>query len=257
MAEVFNSALSSILATTATHPLELIKVRLQVAQQTNAPYVSTRQHFVNHYRAHGLSGFYKGLTPNIGSYPIFWSLYFPMKTYGESLQLFDSKYGNKCFVSTLAATTASAVSNPFFTVKVKMQTSDTNTTALQVTRQIYRQEGIRGFFKGLGATTLSNKKYAVLFPLYDYLREKTDNVLLASFSSKAITSSTFYPYDVIRNSQRDSITKLPLTHVCRNIYANNGIKGFYRGLGIYNVVSGLNFVLMMIIKDSLIPMWFS
>ena len=105
------------------------------------------------------------------------------------------------------------------------------------------------YFKGLPSTYLNNLKLGVQFPLYDYVKSKTENVIFSSFTSKLICSSIFYPLDLIRVKQRGSDKKLSIINISKYIYNSVGLRGFYRGLVLYNGVSVLNFTIMMTLLD--------
>jgi len=116
---------------------------------------------------------------------------------------------------------------------------------------IYKNEGILGFYKGAGASAINNFKMGLQFPLYEFLREKTNHVLLSSLTAKAVSTSIFYPLDIIRVMQRNSEKKLSIHDVSTKIYNKQGVVGFYRGVMLYNMISTPNFALMMVFYEML------
>jgi solute carrier family 25 folate transporter 32 len=70
---------------------------------------------------------------------------------------------------------------------------------------IARNEGIRGFYKGLGPSLIGVSHVAIQFPLYEKLKSlliesnmqsETSNILLASAVSKMVASTATYPHEV-------------------------------------------------------------
>lgn len=78
---------------------------------------------------------------------------------------------------------------------------------------IAKNEGIRGFYKGLGPSLIGVSHVAIQFPLYEKLKsllsEKsmqsdTVNILLASAVSKMVASTATYPHEV-KHTQNHAI----------------------------------------------------
>ena len=105
----------------------------------------------------------------------------------------DNKIINSIGNTTIASSVASIIANPLFVLKVRKQTDLMNgrdqTGYLKKITHIYYNEGIRGYFKGMGATLFSNSKLALQFPLYDYIQYQSNNVFTASLLSKLISNS--------------------------------------------------------------------
>ena len=116
---------------------------------------------------------------------------------------------------------------------------------------MFKEEGSRSFMKGINPTLINNTKLALQMPMYDYMKEHTNSVTISSMGSKLASSTIFYPLDIIRTNMRASQKPLGIGETVRNIYTRHGYKGFYKGVGLYNLISGPNFVLMMIIRDYL------
>lgn len=134
---------------------------------------------------------------------------------------------------------------------------------------IAREEGFRGFYKGLGPSLIGISHVAVQFPLYEKLkvvfrkyttsnrakknRKKTNHrtllcgidvdrdissgsssILLASALSKMAASLATYPHEVIRTRLQNQ-TKKPykykgILHAIELMSKEEGIRGFYKGL---------------------------
>lgn len=125
---------------------------------------------------------------------------------------------------------------------------------------IYRHEGIAGFYRGLIPSLLGVTHVVVQFPLYEYFKDiasacrvratltagdikKSDrlsptDILLCSGGSKMLASITTYPHEVLRTrlqmqqSARGGADHLGFLKTVYAIAKNEGIRGFYRGLGV-------------------------
>lgn len=108
---------------------------------------------------------------------------------------------------------------------------------------IARNEGIRGFYKGLGPSLIGVSHVAIQFPLYEELKSllieanmhtETANILLASAVSKMVASTVTYPHEVIRTRlQNQSVEPYKykgIFHAVKVILYEEGMHGFYKGI---------------------------
>jgi len=236
---------SSIIASTLTYPVDIIKTKYQTTNNQSIPSI-----IKNIYSKGGYRGFLRGLSPHLTTYPIFWGVFFNVKKRG-SISLFnkDHVYKNKMVNSLYASGVASLVANPLFVIKTRVQTETAKRCYTDIVGNMFRKEGIRSFYKGMSATLSNNTKLCGQMPLYDFLRVKTDSSVIASLSAKLTCSSIFYPFDLVRTTQRVSINKLSMGEAFRNVYIGGGIRGLYKGVILYSCLTGPNFMLMMYFKD--------
>lgn len=234
MSDFVISSSSSIFACILTYPIDVMKTRYQTTSGKNILEIIRNIKPVTAY--------YRGLQYNLLTYPIFWGTYFEMDTHAKKyFKTTGYMYFDKTIYALSSSFVASIISNPLFVIKTRYQTNNPN----QYLREIYYKEGIKSFFKGLDSTLINNTKLALQFPLYDYIKSKNDNVIQASIISKFITSTLFYPFDIVRSKQRDSINKIRLTNEFNNIFKTNGIKGLFKGVTLYTMTTLPNFVIMM------------
>lgn len=252
MTEFLKSFTSSGLASTIVYPVDLLKTQFQVNQINRATGLTVPGLAKNIYRTQGVRGFFRGLPPHLMTYPIFWATYFQVNEL--NLKPFDVQYPNKVVNALLSAGVASTVANPLFVLKTRLQTDILNNKPVYnnyvgSVRNILATEGVRSLFKGLGTTIGSNTKLALQFPFYDYLKDNGYNTFTASILSKTTVSTLFYPADLIRTNQRDTTSRLSFVDAAKKTYRSRGIFGLYRGVLLYNLMTGPNFVLMMVFKD--------
>lgn len=260
--------IANVISTTIVNPVDVIKTNYQIDNMkskkrwTGNTRTTVPSIVRNIYRLDRLKGFYRGLLPNLSTYPVFWSVFFGLK--GTELNNYKfvnfennnelNKYTNKSISTLISASIASTLSNPIFVVKTKLQASEqaTSTSPIKtLTQQLYKEEGMRAYFRGLNATLLNNSKLCVQFPLIDYLKEEYDMYpFTASLIARTSMTALFYPLDNIRTNQRN-FAGLSMSDVIKQIYRHYGPLGFYRGVLLYSMTSTPNFVLMVTIKDIL------
>jgi len=244
---------SSLIAYTLTYPIDVIKTNYQVLSYQNKN-IKTIDVIKNVYKTNGLYGYYKGSSSTLLTYPLFWGIFFDAQ---DSSGKWISKYTNnsvllKMAPPMIASTIASFATNPLFVIKTRFQTdsiSGNKSSYSNIIKNVYRVEGIRGFYKGFLSTVLNNTKLWLQFPLYDYMKQKTDSIVVSSIGSKFVSSMIFYPTDLIRINQRFSTDKISIITASKNIFKSHGFRGFYNGLMLYNMLSLPNFVLLMVIRD--------
>lgn len=225
-----------------SHPFDVIKSRYQI---NNSKKKNIYNIYTNILKKNGTKGLYRGIIPNIGTYPLFWAIFFQTKKI--NIQVTNNKTFNTFINSYISGNIASTFTNPLFVLKTRLQVKNNN--KIKIIREINKNKII--YFNGLNSTYFNNIKIGFQFPFYDYLKDKTNNTIFSSFTSKIICSSLFYPFDLIRINQRNSNTKIKIKDISKNIYKKNGYCGFYNGLLLYNIVSTINFTIMMLFIDIL------
>ena len=226
-----------------TQPIDVIKTNYQLSRVSGPK--STSSNIVKDiWRARGVRGFYSGLGPNMSTYPIFWSVYFGSAQIMSDKTVSNHKYVDKFVKSYGSGIIASTLANPLFVLKVRAQNIERKSNMMEIIRQTNRL-GYQAYFRGLGPTYLNNLRLAFQFPMYDYIKDNSGSVFVASIGSKVVSSSMLYPLDLIRVNQRNSDVRMGMWDVGKNIYMRNGFRGLYRGVVLYNLVSTPNFVIMM------------
>ncbi|RXK36440.1 solute carrier family 25 (mitochondrial folate transporter), member 32 [Tremella mesenterica] len=283
-------------ATLVMHPLDLVKVRFQLADAPRyAPpdpvgtSVGTSSHPMTHKRpgfgravygalaeavqVDGWKGLYRGLIPNLVGGAGSWGLYFLFyNMIKKQMQHGDPTYRTTSGQHLLAAAEASAVTamltNPIWVVKTRVfATARHDPTAyrglFQALGSIYRNEGIRGLYRGSLLALVGVSNGSIQFATYEEIKrrrtdikrklyashgrewktedEKLKNIeyILASGSSKFVAIAITYPYQVIRAriqnasgpSTLSSSKPVTIPSVIAAAWRNEGFLGFYKGLG--------------------------
>jgi ornithine carrier protein len=188
----FSGAFTSILLT----PIELIKCKMQVPLPpsylaSNLGYTTTKPPgplslMHNIFRTQGILGFWHGqlgtLIRETGGSAAWFGSYEGVKLgflhYDKSLQ---NPNDIKIWQQLLAGATAGMAYNfvfyPADTIKSRMQTEETKSAAtarmtfLRTGKELWKQQGIRGFYRGCGITVFrAAPSSAIIFSIYEGLR---------------------------------------------------------------------------------------
>ena len=171
-------ALSGMAAATFTHPMDVIRIRLQTQPELRGMLDATR----SVYAENGLRTFYKGYTPAIISLSPFIAINFATFDTLKTLYFGDKKFSKKELqarspfailgLGAAAGIIAQTACYPLDTVRRRMQIAGkhyTSTANAFVT--IAQQEGMRGFYKGMSANALKVvPNNAIRFAAYELLK---------------------------------------------------------------------------------------
>ncbi|KAL2159600.1 hypothetical protein VTH06DRAFT_2169 [Thermothelomyces fergusii] len=182
-------------AVTATHPFETVKIRMQLQGE-----LQDKGHQPHHYRGpihgvsvivrnEGLRGIYRG----IGCAYVYQVLlngcrlgfYEPMRHALSTLVFGDGKtqsLGVNMFCGAASGILGAAAGSPFFLVKTRLQsfspflpvgTQHRYRNALDGLAQIYRSEGVRGLYRGVGAAMIrTGFGSSVQLPTYFFAKRR-------------------------------------------------------------------------------------
>ncbi|KAG6329946.1 hypothetical protein ID866_9145 [Astraeus odoratus] len=224
------------------------------------------------YRYESPRALFKGLVPTlIGVVPARSINFF---TYGNGKKIIADRFNNgeensyvHLTAAALAGIATGTATNPIWVVKTRMQltaerqslgalasvTPDATSSrrVLGVShatiKQIFREEGIRGFYKGLGASYLGVTEVVIQWVLYERLKRISASVdgrggvaewfgmLGSAGTAKCVASLITYPHEVIRTRLRqphvNGVVKYTgLWRTLRTVIAEEGARALYGGL---------------------------
>lgn len=259
---------AGLVSSIVTCPLDVVKTKLQAQGISPAGTSASRRvegvsGTVRQILQHeGIRGLYRGLAPTIYGYLPTWAIYFTVydRVKAElSLRRNGSQKAQDPVTHVIAAMAGGAsgtiVTNPLWVIKTRFMTQSLEPGrhpyrhTIDAVRQIYRNEGLSAFYKGLVPSLFGIAHVAVQFPLYERFKSwygsdpddlASSQILLCSAGSKAIASVTTYPHEVVRTRlqiQRNGgaaaggpSANRNLLGIIRDIAAERGFRGFYRGL---------------------------
>ncbi|MCO5577296.1 hypothetical protein L7F22_031123 [Adiantum nelumboides] len=199
------SGASVCVATAATHPLDVVKVRLQlehVGQRASSSGMA--QKWLNMVQSEGPQSLYKGIVPALIRSAMYGGLrlglYEPCK--GALSRVVDSSnIVTKVTAGALSGAIATATTNPLEVLKVRMQVSRSvsNGKLIGEIRSMMAREGLSGLWRGVGpsmarASALTASQLATYDeskqpPSFDALREKFLDEEVASITKRRYSQS--------------------------------------------------------------------
>ncbi len=158
-----------------TNPLEVIKTRMQLRQDTlrSSALIDTARTI---WAQEGLLGFWKGVQPAVlrsctyGSLRL--GLYEPLKhrlaqtpVFKPSSPTADVSYAGKCMAALSSGAFAALLTNPLEMLKVRAQAE--KHAAGSILKKVYSEEGIAAMFNGVGASMQRSALLTGIDILYD------------------------------------------------------------------------------------------
>jgi len=201
----------------------------------------------------GFLGLYRGLgSHSLGVVPSR-AIHFFVYSFATTF-LNNHKYTHPFFVpmfsSGLAAGTVVTLTSPIWLIKTRLQLQANQAAEtlysgmIDCAKKTYKNEGIKGFYKGLSASYLGLLETMLQFTLYENCKtayqQKVDRSQLRSYeylflssSAKLIASAATYPHEVIRTRLREQ--KYPKYKGAISgiilLAKEEGRKGLYGGMG--------------------------
>ncbi|MES1902509.1 MAG: hypothetical protein MHPSP_001351 [Paramarteilia canceri] len=256
-----------------TNPLDLVKIRFQLQAEpisknvnhlaTNSKYTGLGQAFKQIYKEEGFMGYYKGhmngqllsISCSIVQYG----------TYEVTSRLLYQIFGmtnnhiNSFFAGYASAFNAILVCYPFDILRTRFssQPSFYYKSNFHAAQDIFRADGIRGFYKGLVPAVLSQAPqsslyfslYSVLKSCYNYTTKYSEldevnvqRTFICSFSAGWISKIIMFPCDLVKKrlqiqgfeTGRKQLGKTyeynGAIHCFKTIVKYEGVRGLYKGL---------------------------
>ncbi len=257
-AVAFASGLAAGFTTTAVlHPLDLLKTRLQVDESfrrwswrdgprallaTDA--LTTRKVL----EQLGFRGLYRGLVPAVAgssaSWALYWASYERLKQAAAGEHKRRLGPGEYLAYSAAAGALTTLCTNPLWLIKTRMELQSPGNEPyrgfLHAAQTIQRQEGWRGFYKGLVPALLLVSNGAIQFVIYEEVKHAcedralvlgpTDFMLLGALS-KCVASVVTYPYQVVKSRLQQHESRYSSTwQTFSEIRHRQGWGALYRGL---------------------------
>jgi solute carrier family 25 folate transporter 32 len=275
-----------VVSTLLLHPLDLLKIRFAVdtsSTQNQASYSGVKNAFSSIIRAEGMSGLYRGVTPNTVGAGCAWGFYFLFyqtiktdKQKGNSkLQLTPTDH---LITASQAGIITLGITNPIWVVKTRLclqhelkpssvvDTSKYYFGMWDAFKKIVKYEGFRGLYKGFTPGLFGVSHGAVQFMAYEELKTSYNQYrhqpidakltsaeyLLFAAVSKFIAAITTYPYQVIRARLQDANSPYSGTRDCINkTIQKEGFAGLYKGMTPYLVHVMPNICLVFLIYEKI------
>eukprot|EP01029_Cantina_marsupialis_P015438 TRINITY_DN3387_c0_g1_i1.p1 TRINITY_DN3387_c0_g1~~TRINITY_DN3387_c0_g1_i1.p1 ORF type:complete len:400 (+),score=109.49 TRINITY_DN3387_c0_g1_i1:177-1376(+) len=159
--------LAGAAATTLTYPLDVIRTRVSVF---DSAYKNIRDAFVTIAKEEGVSGLYRGMLPTLATMAPFIAIqqsgYDILKQIIMENSNLEPSFGLFSGCAFAAGCMANGITYPMDVIRRNMQITHSNTAVhfRDITKTIFKESGIRGFYAGL-ATSLMKVPLAVTLSL--------------------------------------------------------------------------------------------
>ncbi|ORY04939.1 mitochondrial carrier [Basidiobolus meristosporus CBS 931.73] len=266
-----SACLATCAAVTFSNPWEVVKTRLQLQGELTSkknptslrPYNNSFSALVVIFRTEGIRGLQKGLGPaycyQIAMNGTRFTLYEPFKELFNNTLSTGDAMSTAVIAGAASGVCAAAVSSPLYLVKTRMQSySPANAIGYQHyykntysgLSQIFRQEGIRGLFRGVDAAMIrTSVGSAAQLSTYDKCKQailrspgSEDGFYthcLASMITSIFVCLVMNPFDVVstrmynqkgnETTGKGSLYRNPVHCLVRTVYTE-GISGLYKGV---------------------------
>lgn len=268
-----------VVSTLVCHPLDLIKVRFQVYEghALANPKVSRPQYRgmlhagMTIVKADGLGGLYAGIVPNLVGGGSAWGLYFLFYNAAKNFIRGDADrpltWTENMLCACQSGVVTLGITNPIWVTKTRLclqyerlrlkklgqlpsaSTSSSSSTLYSgmsnALAQIYRQEGMRGLYRGFVPGLFGVSHGVLQFMSYEEMKKyynryrgaphdarfSTLEYLTFAALSKSFAAFTTYPYQVMRTRLQDQHRQYRgLGEVVSSLWKYEGVRGFYKGL---------------------------
>ncbi len=260
------SCTSAAIAEILTLPIDTIKVHIQAHQP-----ITTRQAIRQIAgQPPSLRGFYGAFTPSLLRQTIYTgtrlSLYEHMTNTTNITYLPPTNnFYYKMVLGGTCGLVGSLLTNPIDVIKTNSQATLTKTTNLSIARDIYYQEGLTGFYKGLRQTAQRSIMISSLqLPIFFTLQEKmetlnlkkylTTSTTISSLTTTLIVTSIVYPIDMIKTLSMTASSSSPASSIPMmiNLIKNGGgVKSLYRGMSMGLIRSAPHFLITTLCYEHL------
>ncbi|KAG1659971.1 hypothetical protein FOA52_010604 [Chlamydomonas sp. UWO 241] len=282
LTELLTSGISVSIANTATNPLDVVKVRLQMEQSKVAvagagagPRLGMLQTGAAVVRNEGVTALWSGLGPSLARGFFFGGarlgMYTPIKSalVGEGKQTFATKI----LAGTLSGGFAAAATSPIELVKTRLQaagaSSATGTagaaprSSMGVIRAVIAADGVVGLWKGaMPGLVRSSILTAAQCATYDEIKKTVrtytglhDGVTLhlsSSLLAGLITTTITNPVDVVKTRMFMGGSRYTGALQCASsIFKSDGAMGFMKGWSASYARLGPHTVIMFLTAEQL------
>ena len=246
---ILSSITSGVVNKTIIAPLERLKILKQSERYYNkSNYNNSIIKSIKYiYKNEGFNDLYRGNLINIYRILPAYIIKFPLNDHFTKLISKNRnkiKYREKLFIGLLTGLTQVSLTYPLDFLRTRMSLDKTmikmyNTTLYSYTKYVIINNGYLSLYKGYLSSFLTYPIYVGLqFSIYNELKENNFNIFISGAIAGLIAQTISFPGDVIKrhmqiNGINNSKNKyFGLLDCINKIYIKDGIKGFYKGLGV-------------------------
>eukprot|EP00842_Homolaphlyctis_polyrhiza_P003233 jgi/Hompol1/3910/HPOL_003405-RA len=290
-------AIGSVLANTLVFPLDVIKTRLQVQakslettshSKTTAQYTSMLDAAVKIFKAEGILGLYAGLSAGlIGTVAAAFSYFYIYATvrgeYRKRIGDADITTAMELVLGAVSGAISQLFVLPITVVTTRQQTDVAlkSKSLVDVMKQIVKEEGIQGLWKGLRAALVLCINPAITYGVFERLKGiivkqnaiakiqgplTSGQVFMIGALSKSLATVVTYPYilakvrmqwrppssiNELKSEEREMLQYSSALDVLRKVYRTDGIKGIFNGISTQILKAVLCQAILFVSKEKL------
>jgi len=246
--DIVAGTIAGMTATCIEFPADTLKTRLQTSNKT------ALQCFREVVNEKGIRGLYKGVSAPLMGAMMENAIMFA--SFNESKRFFSSHpeeqlgVGKIALAASFSGLAVSFWLTPMELVKVRLQAAHTTsayTGTFDCIQQTFRTQGVRGFYRGLGATmarevpgmTAYFVAYEMLCRAFTPVGKTRQDLSSATFMAAGSLSGMAYwislfPVDLIKAKIQTDMSgeRTSFLGCLRSVIRTEGVRGLYRGLGV-------------------------
>ncbi|VDP13251.1 unnamed protein product [Heligmosomoides polygyrus] len=245
--DFFAGCLGGAAGVLAGHPLDTVKVRLQMQNPNSKLYTGTWHCFKTIIKKEGTAGLYKGLSSPLASLTAINAIVFG--AHGSICREFSQPDSLRAhfFAGCAAGMMQSIIATPSERLKllIQIQMDAANTryqSPLHAARSIVAKHGYSSLFRGFLATLIRDcPAFGIYFASYEWMSRSMSKdgkmesltgpqLLLAGGAAGMLSWLFNYPTDVIKTRFQTS-KYTSYMHCIQSTYREGGMRMFYTGLG--------------------------
>ncbi len=230
---------SSVIANSIIYPLDVVTTRVQI--EKNRIKESKWKAIAQIIRERGIGGLYAGI--DISLLQTFWSSfgYFYFYSWIKRLCGRYSKTSGIAVELTqgaLAGAISRAFTTPISVVTTRLQATDKNENYRTIVNDIYKKNGINGFWRGFQASLILTINPSITYGVFSYIKKMPtfpkhitpmQSFLIGAFTKSLATIIT-YPYILVKTRLQSSNGKEGVISCLVEELNLNGAIGLYTGL---------------------------
>ena len=245
--DIFASTVGGTFGLACTHPIDTIRIRMQLQSYPNKQYKTMFHWGYAAIRREGIRGLFKGVISNAcGSAPIYTFCFTSKELWSRLIKPLNLNQQAESFISGLFAGVFTWISTvPAEMLKWRAQADKFNYIEYRNSiKKIYHQKGIRGIYQGWWVTLIRDVPWSGLyFWSYDTITTKwikPDDSPKRKYTIKVIAGGIAgildwiptYPLDVVKTKiQTDTSYKTPTIYqTMKKYYKLQGPRFFFKGI---------------------------
>jgi solute carrier family 25 (peroxisomal adenine nucleotide transporter), member 17 len=216
-------------------------------------------------KTEGLSSFYRGLNMAlIGTVASYGSYFFCYRMWknilSSALKVKSLTALHISLITFLSGSSSTVFANPFWFVNTRMTIDKSSQHIFTVVKQIYKQEGIQAFFKGVLPNLVLVLNPIINFVVYEALIKwfKSDKqspstlkIFIASSLGKTLATFATYPILTIRVLMQANKENKPVWQQLRQIMRELETRDYFKGISAKLLQTILNNAFLLIVYEKL------